>query len=186
MRTGILAPAPVQLTALEQELLKGIEFDLSRSRHNADDARKNGETVLELMRSLIQRSAIPEIRTRVFTDPSLFIGGHGSSHLDVFKHNGTSGDAVFRHPHFLKYFHYFLFGPDLPKPVSLEFCRTVSDCAPVTSGDVETLCVNAKELTRRHQLDKSDAAEAFYRLALECDLDESTARMIRDTVKRLR
>lgn len=186
MRITILAPPPVELTVPEQELLKGIEFDLSLNRHDADFARKNGETVLELMRSLIQRNAIPEIRTRVFTEPEFFIGGRGSSHLDVFKRNGTSGDAVFRHPHFLKYFHYFLFGPDLPKPIVEAFCQTVSDCAPVTSGDVETLSVKAKELTRRHHLEKHEAAEAFYRLALECELDEGTARMIRDYVKRVR
>ncbi len=186
MRTAILAPLPVELTVPEQELLKGIEFNLSRNRHDAAFARKNGETVLELMRLLIQRDAIPEIRIRVFTDPEFFIGGRGSSHLDVFKRNGTSGDAIFRHPHFLKYLHYFLFGPDLPRPVCQAFCQTVSDCAPVTSGDVETLCIKAKELTRRHYLDKSYAAESFYRLALECELDESTARMIRDDVKRLR
>lgn len=186
MRTAMKAPLPVELTAPEQELLKSIEFDLSRNRHDADFARKNGETVLELMRSLIQRKAIPEIRTRVFTDPAFFIGGRGSSHLDVFKRNGTSGDAVFRHPNFLKYFHYFLFGPDLSKPIVEAFCQTVADCAPVTSGDAETFSVKAKELTRRHQLDKSDAAEAFYRLALECDLDEGTARIIRDNIKRLR
>lgn len=182
----MMEPLPVELTAPEQELLKSIEFNLSRKRHDADFARKNGETVLDLMRSLVQRKAIPEIRTRVFTDPAFFIGGRASSHLDVFKRNGTSGDDVFRHPHFLKYLHYFLFGPDLPKPVSQAFCQTVSDCAPVTSGDVEALCAKAKDLARRHHLDRSDSAEAFYRLALECELDEGTARMIRDNVKRLR
>jgi len=46
-------------------------------------------------------------------DPAYFVCGHGLSHLQVFEKNGTRGDDVFRHPHFVKYLRYFLYGPDL-------------------------------------------------------------------------
>lgn len=39
-----------------------------------------------------------------------FPGGRGRSRADVFEKNGTRGEAIFRHPHFLTYLRYFLYG----------------------------------------------------------------------------
>jgi len=43
----------------------------------------------ELMRSLIERNAIPPARLNYFTHPDYFIGGHGRSRLQRFMDGGT-------------------------------------------------------------------------------------------------
>jgi hypothetical protein len=51
--------------------------------------------------------------------------------------------------------------------------------------DIPILCTAAKRLAKRNGLDRN-AAEEFFRLALDCDLDPSDARAIRDAVRTMR
>jgi hypothetical protein len=175
----------VELTPAEKALVEKIDFAPSRQTHDPEAAQEMCNTAGELTRALLRRKAIPEVRTRFFTDPAYNVGGRGSSRLQVFEKNGTRGDAIFRHPHFLKYLRYFLYGPDLPEPVIHAFQQKVLDCGPVTSGDIVPLGDYAKQLTRSRGLDKGKADE-FYKLALDCGLDEGEARSIRDAVKKAR
>jgi len=186
MRTNA-SDLEIELTEREKVLVSHIDFNPSTSSHNADSWRPIADAMEELMRSLLERNAIPEARRKFFSDPTFFIGGHGSSHLRVFERNGTRGDAIFRHPHFVKYLRYFVYGPDLPKPVIEAFQQKVIDCGtPFTSGDSITLRDFARHLTRSHGLAAGDAAEEFYKLALDCGLDAGDARSVRDVVKKLR
>jgi len=177
----------IELTPEEQQQLDRIDFH-PESSENRDRAYwiGVGESALALMTLLIARKAIPEVRTKYFTDADFNVGGRGESRADIFKKNGTSGEAIFRHPHFLKYLHYFLYGPDLPPPVADEFRRKVADIGFVTSSDIVPLGAFARQLTRTHRLNGSDAAEEFFKLALECGLELHEARVIRDSVKQAR
>jgi hypothetical protein len=140
-----------------------------------------------LMAALLERNAIPLARRKFFTDPAWFIGGHGLCHLQVFEKNGTRGDDIFRHPHFVKYLRYFIYGPDLPKDIIARFQKKVGDCgSPFTSGDAITVADFARDLTRSHGLQPHNAAEEFFKLALDCGLDPEDARTVRDSVKRVR
>ena len=87
-----------------------------------------------------------------------------------------------RNPAFLKHLRYFLYGPALPDTVIAAFRQKVMDCGMVTSGDIVPLGDEAKRLTRAHGLEPAQAAEEFYKLALECGLD-GDAKSIRDAVK---
>jgi hypothetical protein len=176
----------IELTPAERELLEKIDFAPSRQTHDADAAQEICNAAGELTRALLQRKAIPEVRIRFFTDPAYNVGGRGSSRRQVFEKNGTKGDAIFSHPHFLKYLRYFLYGPDLPEAVINDFQQKVFDCGSVTSGDIVPLGDYARQLTRSRGLDKGKAAEEFYKLALDCGLDEGEARSIRDAVKKAR
>jgi hypothetical protein len=176
----------VELTEPERRLLSQIEFTPSREKHDPEAARANGEMALELTKLLLQRKGIPQVRLTWFTDPSYNIGGHGSSRRDVFVKNGMYGEDIFRHPHFLKYLNYFVFGPELPSEVIAGFEGAVAYCGIVTSGDIIPLGEHAKQQARAHRLEAIKAAEEFYKLALECGLDSTDARMIRDAVKKLR
>lgn len=138
------------------------------------------------MKSLIARKAIPEVRTSYFNNPDLNIGGRGRSRAGIFEKNGTRGEAIFRHPHFLKYLHYFLYGPDLPPQVLEAFRQNVADIGFVTSSDIVPLGALARQLTRTNRLDSGDAAEEFFKLALDCGLELYEARSIRDSVKAAR
>lgn len=180
-----IAMQAIEMTPSENNLLKQIKLDAS-ALTDTDDARRNGEVVRTLILSLIEREAIPERRWRYLLDPECNIGGRGSSRKDIFERNGTSGDDLFRHPHFLNYLRYLLYGAQLPVGVIEGFCQKVSDCGMVTSGDIGPLSEYAKRQARVRNLAPPDAAEEFYKLSLDCGLDHDCARAIRNAVKRLR
>jgi hypothetical protein len=186
MRTTVTTLA-IELTERESDLASRIDFNPSSGSHNADSWRPIADAMHELMHSLLHRNAIPEARWKFFTDPEYFIGGHGLSHCQVFEKNGTRGDAIYRHGNFLKYLRYFIYGPDLPQPVIEAFRQNVVDCGePFTSSDAHTVADSARQITRSHGLHPGDAAEEFYKLALDCGLDLEDARKIRDSVKKVR
>lgn len=176
----------VQLTDSEKNLLTQLDFGASWTKHDAEKARAGGEAACELMKSLISRGAIPKIRVRWFVDSDYNIGGRGKSRKQVFERNGTRGESIFRHPHFLKYLRYFIYGPDLPASVIQDFEGKVVSCGRVSPSDVIPLANYARQQARAFGLDPSVAAEEFFKLALECGLDASDAGSIRSTVKRLR
>ena len=84
---------PVELTEEERALVEKIDFNPSSEMHNADYWRAVGDAAHNLMGSLIARKAIPEVRTKFFTDPVFNIGGRGRSRSQIFEKNGTRGDA---------------------------------------------------------------------------------------------
>lgn len=177
----------LELTAEEQALLGRINFhSASPEEHEPGYWNAVGDASLGLMKSLIERNAIPEVRTRYFTDPDFNIGGRGCSRAGIFEKNGTHGEAIFRHAHFLKYLHYFLYGPDLPPQVTESFQRKIAEIGFVTSSDIVPLGAFARQLKRANRLNASDPAEEFFKLALDCGLELHEARLIRDSVKAAR
>jgi hypothetical protein len=183
----ILVAAAVELTPKEKELVSKIDFNpSSRESHDPGYWNAVGEASLALMRSLITRKAIPEVRTKYFTDAKFHVRGRGKSRAAIFEKNGTRGEAIFRHPHFLKYLHYFLYGPDLPEEVAGAFRKKVADIGFITSSDIVPLGAFARQLTRANKLDASYSAEEYFKLALDCGLELYEARSIRDSVRTIR
>ncbi len=176
----------IDLTAAEQALLEKVDFEPTRQTHDFERVQEICKAAGTLTALLMERNAIPEVRLKYFEDADYNVGGHGSSRREVFEKNGTRGNAIFTHPHFLKYLRYFLYGPDLPAAVVDAFQKKVADCGMVTSGDVIPLGNYAKQLTRSHGLDKTKAPDEFFKLALDCDLDEGAARSVRDAVMKVR
>ena len=177
----------IELKAEEKALVARIDFKPeSLEEHAPGHWNVVGDASLRLMKSLVARKAIPEVRTRYFTDPAFNIGGRGRSRAQIFQKNGTRGDAVFRHPHFLKYLHYFLYGPDLPPRVIEGFRQRISDVGWVTSSDIVPLGNYARQLARSHTLHGRDVAEEFFKLGLDCGLDVSDARCVYDEVRKVR
>ena len=174
----------IEFRSEEKQLLGQIDFNpASLERHEARYWIAVGEAALRLTKSLIARKAIPEVRTRYFTDPDFNTGGRGRSRAQIFEKNGTRGEDIFRHPHFLKYLHYFLYGPDLPAQVREAFRQKIAAIGLVTSSDIVPLGKFARQLTRAARIDAGDAAEEFFKLALECGLELHEARSIGDSVK---
>jgi hypothetical protein len=176
----------VELTEPEKVLLASVEFNPPLEKHDAKAVRACGEAAYALTISLLERKAIPKVRRRWFIDPSYNIGGHGASRRDIFERNGTRGEDILRHPPFLKYLHYFIYGPDLPAPVIQGFEEEIARCGRVSSSDIIPLGNYAKQQARAHELEPGAAAEEFFKLAVECGLDASDAASIRRAVKRSR
>jgi hypothetical protein len=118
-------PGPVALTDDERALIARIDFDPDQMRLHGrfyDVIEESRAAAKEVTLSLIEREAIPKIRRAYFTDPALNVGLK-RSRIEVFEGNGTRGEDIFEHPHFLLYLRYFVFGPDLPKATIEGFCE---------------------------------------------------------------
>lgn len=178
----------VVLTATEAELLKSIDLRASHSSHSEGRAAylANQAPILELVKSLSARNAIPAQRLKYWNDQDYNPGRIKSSRKGLFERNGCRGSEIFTHPHFIPYLRYFLFGCELPERVVQEFESTVSDPAYVTSGDVVPIGKSARDLTRRHRLDPADAPEEFFKLSLDLGLSLSVAASVMRSVKQVR
>ena len=178
-------PASIELSGEEQAILERISFEHSR-RTGYEEVRRNGDAACDLAISLMERDAIPEPRKRYFLDPDYHPGGRGKSRMQLFERNGTSGKDILRHPHFLPYLWYFIYGANLSQEIISAFRERVAECGMVTSGDVVPLGECARRFARARSLDPGEAAEEFYKLSLDYGLNEGYARILRKIVKRLR
>ena len=176
----------VELTQAEQELYTQICFQSPSQMQLSDmDLKISANAATSLTLSLLNRKAIPEIRIRYFVDPALNIGTK-MSHKEIFEKNGTSGENIFRHRHFLPYLHYFIFGPDLPKETIDVFAQFVSAEPFISGSDMPRLRKLVRSETRRYELNPKEVCEEFYKLALECGINNDLARMLRDDVRMVR
>lgn len=179
---NVPTPTAVELTPEESALWAKIP---KSGAPGPDESAEVMATAESLARSLLGRGAIPEPRRRYFLDPALNIGGSGSR-AEVFERNGTRGEAILRHPHFLPYLRYFILGPDLPAPTIAEFLRIVEEDAG-TSGEVmDQLRRYARAEIRRQRLNPKRTAEEFHKLAIEVGLGDGLARAIRDAAMQAR
>ena len=172
------------LTAPEKELLTSIKFD-PRLLFNYEDDQRNGNAACELMRSLLARHAIPKPRVKYFIDPSYNIGGRGKSRKEVFERNGCKGADIFRHPTFLEFLRYFLYGAELPEPVIQEFRDIARFMGEVTPKSITFLSKPARNLTVAYSLDPHEAGDEFYKLGLDCGLKPAYADDVRRAVRKI-
>ncbi len=177
-------PQPVPLTPEESALFDRIDFELSGEYASRMESLA---AAADLAESLIARGAIPEVRRRYLTDPELNVGGRNKSRIAVFEGNGTHSREILEHPHFLKYLRYFLLGPDLPEETIERFRKVLIDNAGTSGMMLDALCQCARAETRRLTLERRhEAVEEFFKLALECGVDDGVARSIRDAVRSVR
>ena len=178
----------IELTVEENALLQTIDLRVSHLTHDEGRATylANREPIISLLRCLDKRGAIPPERLSYWNDPDYNTGRLKASHKEVFVRNGCTQEDIYTHPHFLPYLRYFLFGPDLPDPVILRFKEQVGNPDWVTSSDIVPIGKYARDLTRKFSLDRTCAAEEFFKLCLELRLGLSTARTARRSVMQLR
>jgi hypothetical protein len=86
----------------------------------------------------------------------------------------------------LDYLRYFLYGPQLPDSVVESFRERLERCGDITPSDVGPLGMLARKLARAHGLAAHDAADEFYKLALEWGLSCDYSRYIYDAVRAMR
>jgi len=168
---------PVKLNQREEVLAKAIDWN--------DPDKASMEKVSELAARLLKREAIPESRLRYFTDPGMNIGGRGKSRIQVFAANGTTGEDIYRHPHFLAYLKYFVFGPDLPAETIQSFCKILNDDLGTTGMMLEDLAGFVRKEVRQKNFDRNQAAEEFFKLCHEVG-EAQFAQSVRSAAKQAR
>jgi hypothetical protein len=180
-----MALGTIELSPEEQALLDTIEFDSLKLRERGDFI-ENSERARALAKSLIARKGIPDQRRLYFTDPDYHVGGRGLSRLQIFERNGTTGDDILTHAHFLPYLWHFINGANLPVQVIASFEAEVANCGMVTSSDIVPLGKHARKLTRSHGLQPHQACDEFYKLALDLGLSTMVATSVRNSVRAAR
>ena len=175
----------IALNEAEQALV--AQIDLRREIPTHDERRaaylSNQQPILELLRSLSERNAIPAERLNYWNDPSYNPGRIKSSKKGLFERNGNVGSEIYCHPHFVEYLRYFLFGANLPDDVIARFEQEVGEPDYFTSGDLEGVRKCTRHLVRQYQLDPHDAAEEFYKLCLDMGLGQMAADSVRRAAK---
>ena len=163
------APQQIELTPEERGIYDSIPWDLETIPEA--DAHEVIPQVCDRMAtltdSLVERKAIPQERWAFFADPELNVGGRGKSRKDVFVRNGTSGGDISRHVHFLPWLHYFIDGPLLPAGATSGFCEIVEADRGTSGMLLDEVCSFVRSQVRRRGLDRTEAAEQFFRLAHE-------------------
>jgi hypothetical protein len=123
-----------------------------------------------LLKSLIKRKAIPEIRLRVFTDPK-YAETRNKSPKQIFESKGVCAKEIYRHPHFIKHLRYFINGPDLPQTVISGFCKILNDDAGTSGEILDQRHRFVRSCVRKYKLDRHSAASNFFKLAIELGID---------------
>jgi|SRR5579872_493876 len=161
---------PIELTSEEAALRQQMEAEFSKG------SGYTGKAAHALLKSLHARGVIPEARLRDFTEP--FPGGRGKSHQDVFVANGSRGDGIFEHPHFVKYLQYFMDGPALPASTIEGFRKILIEDSGTSGMVMDQLCKFVRAETRTLRLERVNARQEFWRLAQEAGYSDSVT--IRD------
>ncbi len=178
----------IELIDEEKALLEAINLTPWLLRDN--EARKayvaNDRSIPALLKSLHDRKAIPRERLSYWNNPAYFVGRGKTSHKGAFERNGCTGRDIYTHPHFLPYLRYFLYGADLPEPLIAKFEERVGSPKWVTSSDIVPIAKCARDLAREYHLSRWDAAEEFLKLCIDMGLGLSTAKIVRNSVMRMR
>lgn len=181
----------IALTDQEREWTAGINWRLDSSFR--EDVRavyhQNKPLIVPLVHSLLDRGGIPAVRKRFLTDPKLNIVQKNTSVIGTFRRNGCSGDEMIAHLHFLKYAWYLIHGARLSNAMKEEFLAAATHWL----ADLSTTTKKARELFReevaRGRLSRGEVDaihEEFYKLALDCGLDDHLAFAVRKDVMRAR
>ncbi|MBN9470662.1 MAG: hypothetical protein J0J10_18000 [Bosea sp.] len=173
----------ISLTPEEQALVDRIEFDPLALAGDHARYLSNSDIASKLMWSIFRRDAIPPARLAWFTDPQLNFGRLKGSRESNFRRNNPEDEEMIRHPHFLKYLRYFIFGADLPRDLCEEFAKRVADCYHVNGSDALELGDWARGEVRRRRMDGQHSAEEFHKLALDCGVHAMWVGTIYDRVK---
>jgi hypothetical protein len=176
----------IELTEAEQELARKIAFDLDNIRLEHEQAIENGELAATLMQCLIDRKAIPENRLRYFGDPDYNPNNAKASKANLFLRNAKTLEQMYRHPNFVRYLKYFVYGADLPPAIKEAFFAKAQEHF-VTSEELVQL---ARSLVRNFYLIRYPRAhnlpDTFYQLALDCGCDQWDARRVREAIMKLK
>lgn len=172
----------INLNSTEAEYLLKIDFTLSKH----DRVSSSCDNALILMKSLIERKAIPDARIKYLTNPEYNFGSR-KSRIEVFESNGRKGDDIFKHPHFLKYLKYVVFGPDLNLEIKEGFKGLIESFGDFVSGEdytqIKAFIKNAIRSENYSEKDRHIISEEFFKLAIECGLQPFEAYQIRDYAK---
>jgi hypothetical protein len=162
-----------------REALGDFSIDLSEEYEQRIEKL---EIARSLAQSLIARNAIPLIRVNYFVKPEYNLGNPRSSKKDGFERKGVTGEAIPKHPHFLPYLKYFIYGAELPEPLKQGFYSIKLDSFD-DDDFIEKAWPKMKAyLTANRHLDRNTIAEEIFKLCLDLEVDLTYAKRLRNKI----
>lgn len=167
------SPESIELTQSEAALYSRIPETPTH-----DGWEDIADAMEALVTSLLERNAVPEVRLRLFRDPE-YAETRNRSPQQIFESNGTAGNAIYRHPHFIPYLRHFIDGPNLPKDAIEGLCTILNEDRGTSGMVMDQWRKHARASVRKHGLNKSRAATEFFRLGVEIGMPVHDARTLR-------
>lgn len=176
----------IELNEHEKGLAEALgSFEISTDEDYEKRIGKLGRAGL-LARSLLERDAIPKARLNYFFEPEYNLGNPKKSIKETFESNGTNGEEILTHPHFLKYLKYFIYGADLPQLLQSEL-GSLKEEHPYDDEFIEEaaliLKTHFKAVGSNH---RKKFADEVFKLCLDLDVDLAYAKNLRDRVMKWR
>lgn len=173
----------IELTEEEAELAASIEVHEDPKRPTHSVYKRNVPRVERLYSLLLERKAIPQSRLAWFDSPDMNYRARGKSWRQMVQSNAGHHMPMHEIPYFHSVLQYFINGSDLPEDLKAEFARRVDACEHVSGSDAIDLGKWARTQVRQRKLDSLQAAEEFYKLALDLDVFRTSAKTIYESVK---
>lgn len=173
----------VELTEEEQKLYEDI-ISLDISEDYEKRVRKLDSLQL-LTKSLLDRKAIPEQRIRFFTDKDFQFGGTKKSRKEVFESNGTKGQEIFKHPHFIKYLKYFVEGANLNLHLTKSILEIYSKChySDDAINEIYNL-LKSNSLIPKDKSSRQELADEIFKLLVDLKIEPNYCHQIRKKIGR--
>lgn len=177
----------IELTETEETLLKALKtFTINPSEEYKKRLLKL-ENCFLLTKSLIARDAVPHHRIDYFVKAEYRLSDTRKSRLQVFESNNTSGEAIFRHPHFLKYLKYFIYGADLPQAIITQI-KAIKAETFYDSDFVEQALPNIKSYFNANydKASRNAFSEEIFKLSLDLGVEFSDSVQLRNKVMKFK
>ncbi|MBP6303910.1 MAG: hypothetical protein KBB37_01705 [Bacteroidia bacterium] len=162
----------ITLTKEEQKMW---ELALDKDLENTSSEKYKEILLLreKLMKSLLKKGLIPEIRLNYFFDLQYNLSNTKKSRYENFKNL----EVPYQHPHFYKYLTYFVEGPCIPN----ELLNTINEIRKkypyYPSDSLDEVKKAVRSYLKNDPKNKSNLAEELYKLYLE--FGDSNAELIR-------
>ncbi|MCO6435985.1 MAG: hypothetical protein J5J06_02730 [Phycisphaerae bacterium] len=169
-----MPPKQIELTQSETDLYARIP-DMPSS----DNWQAGADAMEELVTSLLDRNAVPEVRLRLFQDTDYTETDSGKSPETVFESNGKIGSAIYRDGNFIPYLRHWIEGPNLPSHVVDGLCAIMNEDRGTSGMMMKQYQSFAREAVRKYNLNAQRAAKEFFRLGVEIGMEIGDARVLR-------
>ena len=136
-----------------------------------------------LMLSLLDRSAIPKVRIKYFTQPEYNVLNSRKSRQQVFEHNGRVGTGIFEDPAFLKYLKYFICGAELPSELKIDL-QAAKCNAYYETEFLDEACALASRHRALVAADNDQFAEELFKHALDIGVELATSKRLWEMVRK--
>ena len=175
----------IELTAEETELYKCVQ-NINKS-NDFDENQESLEASRTLMKKLLEREAIPVRRKQFFTDSEFQTAKTKMPRIEVFVSNGTKGEAIFRHPHFIKYLDFFINGASVPEKLEHAAEKFIENNVYQDDAFEKLLdYVKSNKLIPKNKSEKNRFADEIFKLTVDLEFELDYCFQIRKAIMQSR